>query len=127
MKSWKRYEKLAAEWYGDNGIPCTRTSRGIRGEAGDDLRLTAHAFSIEVKTRRNRLQTLSKWMGQAKRNANGLTPIVHFHADGTSINEDLIILSTLDFVQLLHRVGVFKSVALVDLKGHENETNTDSK
>ena len=104
MKTWKEYEKKAAAWWGDEGIPCTRTSRGIRGEAGDDLRLTTLGISVEVKTRKKEIKTLSTWMQQAERNAHELVPIVQFHTDGTPVDLDYVVLFADDFAKILRRI-----------------------
>ena len=57
-------------------------------------------FAIECKERQTPLVTLKKWMDQATFHACGKIPVVYFHVNNESHNDDLVILFAPDFKEL---------------------------
>lgn len=109
MKSWKKYEKLVTAWWIEAGFLAKRISRGRRGEACEDVHLTEHNVSLEVKTRKNFPQYIRDWMTQVTKNAGDALPTVQWHEDNTGIQQDVIVLSIEDFAELVRRArGVDK-------------------
>ena len=101
MKSWKSYEKKLTEFLSQGPIRAIRKSRGLRGEAVEDVAWAA--FSLEAKTRKKWPAYIKKWMAQAKANCEERIPVVVWHEDRSHLPNDLVVLRLQDFKNLVEK------------------------
>lgn len=104
MKNWKEKEKQLVEWLNTQKLwVAERMSRGLRGEAVEDVRWGP--FSVELKTRKSAPpQYVLDWLAQAEANSNGRIPIVLVHRDRMVWGEQVVMMELCDLIALLHHV-----------------------
>lgn len=104
VKGWKRKEIELTEYLNDANIwTATRRSRGLRGEAVEDIEWGP--LSIELKTRKGWPPGyLSDFMEQAHANCGERRATVVLHGDYMKMGEQHVIMKLDEFVGLLKKV-----------------------
>lgn len=95
-KSWKALERKILACYG-----MIRT-----GPLGKNKADGLNGFlAIEVKGRKNKMQTIENMLKQAERNDEGLIPVVIYHWDHCRMGEEHVVMRMKDHVELCRRAG----------------------
>lgn len=104
VKSWKRKEIELTEYLGQAGLwPCIRRSRGLVGEAVEDIEWGP--LSIELKTRRGWPPGYMKdFFTQAERNSGKRTATLILHGDRMRLGQQHVVMTLEEFVALLQKV-----------------------
>ena len=95
-KGWKRIERLILACYG-----MVRTGP-LGKEKADGLN---DFLAIEVKSRKNVMSTVEKFLQQAERNDEDLIPIVIYHWNHCRMGKQHVIMRMDDHVELCRRAG----------------------
>jgi len=104
VKGWKRKEIELTDYLNDAKMwPALRRSRGLRGEAVEDIEWGP--LSIELKTRKGWPPGyMEDFMRQAHTNCGDRTATVVMHGDYMKMGDQHVVMRLEDFVGLLKEV-----------------------